>query len=63
MTTNQKIKKLEKIRDRALQMRRELHERRHDPLYAKEYAKYGEAVEAANAAIYELDCKLEIENL
>ena len=55
MTLKQKIKKLKEIRAIALQQRRELHQRRFDPLFEKEYKDYGLVIDEANAAILELE--------
>jgi hypothetical protein len=63
MTTKLKIKKIERIRLNALQQRRELHQRRNDPFFAKEYSDLGAVIDQANAAIYDLDVILEIENI
>tara|TARA_R110000868_G_scaffold281159_1_gene541519 strand:- start:894 stop:1085 length:192 start_codon:yes stop_codon:yes gene_type:complete len=63
MTTQLKIEKLERIRNYALQSKRELHNRRYDSLYSEEYNKLGKVIDQANAAIFELDVKLEIEKI
>lgn len=63
MTTEAKIEKLEAIRKEALRGRRDLHSRRHDPLFSEEYKNYGIAVDMANAAIDELVDKLYVEKL
>jgi len=53
-----KITELKRLRELALQGRRELHQRRHDLLYRDEYITYGKCVDECNARILELDAQL-----
>lgn len=63
MKTLQKIKKIKRIREHAIAMRRDLHGRKDQPLFAKEFEGYGKVIEEANKAIFELEELLEIEKL
>lgn len=55
-----KIQKLENLREMAKEGCREYFSRRHEPLFASEYAAYRKAAEMAQSALYELDGEYEI---
>jgi len=63
--TLKKIKTLlernENILARAIQVKRELHGRKDNPLFAEEYAAWGKLIDAANAKKFELEAAYECE--